>query len=379
MINLLLVALISLASQAQNQSTLSFSSQEVEDDWQNSKLSLTAGMSLRSIEDEFTDANLMRVDVGFLARTDFTPWLSGKLGIKFIGMGGSSVSVTNEFNPKSNFGFEETYLELKPASWISGQMGFVEIRTSTSADIFQTKDHPGGKLTLSSGTSGVAVEAQVYSVIPTSTLVTPRYFPEDGNPVLSGASFIAGHYETKGLAGEVRLSRLNFQGLTPSIAQDSRLAGNEITGLGSTSARFAYDFDTDEINGLVAYNWLRAGVSLEGTQAQNRKAPGDIGTGVHGEATFKYAFKKFQVRAAYGEFFVGSEVYPGSIAGELFSYNNRQGRQVSVGVVNPKETMGVRVAYHTYNEIIDQAFLADRTFVGLRFFAKKDLFSGGSK
>lgn len=376
MLELIIFAFLGSPVFADNTSSISLSPSEVENEWKNTKLSLTAGMSLRSIQDEFNNANMVRVDVGFLASTDFTPWLSGRMGLKFVGLAGSTIAITDEFRPKSAFAFDETYLKIAPNEMASLKLGFVEVRTSTSADIFQAKDHPGVLAALSSGTTGVVVEAQAFSVIPTSTLVTPRYFPEDGNPSLSGASLIGGLYQDRGLIGEIRLSRLNFNSLTPSIAQDSRLAGNEIVGLGGSSARFLYDFNTDEVNGLIGYKWKRVGISFEGTQAQNRKAPSDLGTGVHGEAALKYAFDKFQVRASYGEFNVGSEVYPGSIAGDLFSYNNRQGKQVSLGILNSQETMGVRAAYHTYNEIIDQPFLADREYVGLRFFAKKDLFSG---
>lgn len=369
-----------MGAQAQSESHSNSLSSSLSEEWRNSKLSTSLGMSLRNIQDEFTQARLLRVDAGIFGETEFTPWLSGKLGIKFISMGGSTVSVTEEFAPKSAFGFEETLLELRPVDFFSTQVGFVTIQTSESIDIMQTKEHPGILATLSTSSEfPTRVQGQVFSVVPTSTLVTPRYFPADGNPGLSGASIKAGYYPEEGIQLGLQASRLNFQNLTPSIAQDSRLLGNDIVGLGAASSRFAYEFDTEEWNAGVGYRASRWESRLEATRATNHKAPADLGTGLHGGGSLKYRWDRFSVKASYSEFYVGSEVYPGSIAGDLFSYNNRTGRQIGFGVENPKSTLGLRLSYHTYNEILDQAFLSDRSYVGLRFFALKDIFadSGG--
>lgn len=376
---ILVVFMLGGAGLAHAQSESTVSQESAGSEWTNSRLSVSTGMSLRNIDDEFTQARILRVDLGVKGSTDFTAWLSGRLAVKFISLGGSTISVTDEYGPKTAFGFEETLLELKPSTWFSSQIGFVEVQTSESVDIMQTKEHPGANIRLGTEIGATnQMEAKVFSVIPTSTLVTPRYFPEDGNPTLSGASLKAGYHPEEGMQLSVQLSRLHFQGLTPSIAQDSRLLGNDIIGLGNTSARFAYDFDTDELNAWTGYRTSRLEARLEATQAVNRKAPSDLGTGLHAGGSLKYKFNKFSLKASYSEFYVGSEVYPGSIAGDLFSYNNRTGRQLGLGVENSKETLGLRVAYHTYNEILDQAFLADRSYVGLRFFANKDIFSGST-
>lgn len=346
--------------------------------WNNSTLSLSVGMTLRQIDDEFTKANLVRVDFGVSGTTEFTPWLSGKMGVKFLSIAGSTVSVVDEFGPKTSYGFEETYLALQPVQAVSAKLGFVSITESQSADIMQAKDHPGVKLDLITGpVETLHVKASAFSVIPTSTLVTPRYFPTDGNPTLQGFSLGAGVLPERGLGFKVSGTRFRFSSLTPSIAQDSRLYGNEIIGLGGSSARFVNEFETEELNLISQYKFGRSEVSLEGTQALNRKVSSDLGTGTHAGGSWKQRFKGFSVKLSYSEFYVNPEVYPGSIAADLFSYNNRQGRQLGLTVENTQETLGARLAYHTYNEIVDQPFLADRQYVGFRFFSKNDILSGG--
>jgi hypothetical protein len=375
MITLLIAGLLSLPTFAQNQSSLALEEQDSE--WSNTQLSLVTGLSARNIEDEFTKANLIRVYAGFGASTEFTPWLSGKLGIKFLTVGGSTLSVVDDFRPKSNFAFETTYLELKPVSWISLQGGFVEVQTSQNTEIMQTKDHAGGKLILGNGTQeNLQIEATAFSTIPTSTQVVPRYFPADGNPVMSGATLKGGFLPKQGLQASLQISRINFQALPTSIAQDSRLAGNEVIGLGGKSARFLYDFDTDEIDGIAGFKGSHLTVLMEATFANNRKAPESLGQGLHAGTSLKYAFPKFSLKGTYAEFRIGSEVYPGSIAGDFFSFNNRQGKRLSLGVENARETLAAGISYIAFNEIVDQAFLADRQYIGFSFVAKKDLFSG---
>lgn len=381
-LSVFLPAILFFSVNAGAQTSSEVTSEEVQEsrasNWQNSSLSLSARIILRQIEDEFTKSDLVRIDFGIRGRTEFTPWLSGRIEVRFFSMAGSTISVVDQFKPGTGSGFQETYLALEPNQSLSVKLGFVTVSESEVVDIMQANEHPGLKVDVIIGPrESLHARAAAFSVIPTSTLVTPRYFPTDGNPTLQGFSLGAGFLPERGLGFKINGTRMNFASLTPSIAQDSRLLGNNIIGLGGASARFVYEFETDEFNLVSRYKVGRTEISLEGTQAVNRKVSSQLGTGTHAGGSWKQRFNDFSMSLSYSEFYVNPEVYPGSIAADLFSYNNRQGRKLGLAVENPKETMGIRMAYHTYNEIIDQPFLADREFIGFQFFSKNDILSRG--
>lgn len=348
-----------------------------EDPNRENKLSLSAMINSKSVEDSNVNAKMSGTTISLTGERNFTSYLSGNIDISLLMLTGNySSRYTGEGAAPNGLVLNEANLTAKPFSSLAISAGVLPVEfSSLMVSTFDGAGFPGVKEAWTPVDSDNKLSIWASQTTPTSSTAAVKSSEAGVNSQLqlSGVAVETNTKDTDNLTFKLAATRFDFQNLTTSAAVDSQYYGNSVTQIG-TQARFKYEFKGYEVStsGLVKLGskWqLEAGAGY----LNNEKAPKLLNHASMGQLNIYYLMDGVKLKGSFASFYNEADTLPAAYSRQGLGFNNRFGWMAGIKSEWEKQNVNASLRFVQANEIQDDLYTADRQILSLTVEAKYDI------
>jgi len=156
--------------------------------------------------------------------------------------GYSQVTYVDDYQPSNNVLINEISLGWSPIELLNLKIGALNQAVYDDPIFLSNIPFPEATQTLTLAQGNLNLEFSSGEAVPSSSTSSPVTTQTNGLPALFLERIKFGIDDHKNLSASVWGSYFNFVNLPAQVAQESRLRGNTVTGVGVQGAQFAYGF-----------------------------------------------------------------------------------------------------------------------------------------
>jgi hypothetical protein len=292
-------------------------------------------------------------------------------------VGYSQIVYVNAAAPAASLMLNEASLEFQPVHLFKLRAGALNQSAYNDPIFLNSIAFPGAEETLKFDFDKFSLAFQSEQAIPTSSTTAPVETQTYGVP-----SFFLSRVEMSsrgrtGLLGSAHVGYFAFNNLPAEVAQESRLLGNTVSGLGVQGAQFAYNYAGYESG--VNLRFVTAGSSLTpmvyGNWVNNLQVPASMGQGLlggvglgmqlTGDLTLTPRFELFEL---------DSDSSPAFYNVTMYGHNNYAGESAVISLAFAKSKINVDARFSAGQLIDPSPFQTNFVLVGLNLSKGYDFF-----
>ena len=305
------------------------------------------------------------------------PWLTTRITGKFWLSQGYAESRLGNFVPPNQMSLYEAYVEAKPVSFFSIQVGSLNQAKLDDEILLGDSSFPGLLEKFMVGGDLLSAELRLEQAIPTATSLSTNTVDAEPMPSFFYESLVLDSKPTKGFEGRISASHFTYNDLPSVVAQTSETRGNSVNESGPNSTKFRYQFDGYVGGGDVRVDvHPRVALLGGGKYIINTQAPETYNQGQ--DAYFAVELKAspdVSVRTQANAFFLESDTAPAYWLESFYgAQTNRYGYAGSVEANFKKRKFSVGAHWLHYDPINPNQWQASENLIFLEMTAAHELF-----